>query len=86
MEKKRKGNSRQNKPNICWLVNSVCPSERKSVGLLCGLSSATPASFIPTLHEHKTTLCDVLDPAGPYHEPTEEGEVKKKKKSETHIY
>lgn len=55
-----KGDSRQNNPNICWVVNSVCPGERKLVGCCVALflQRWIPARLTPTLHEHKTTLCD----------------------------
>lgn len=47
-------------PNICWEVNSVWPGERKLVGSCVALflQRWIPACLTPTLHEHKTTLCD----------------------------
>lgn len=55
-----KGDSKQNKPNICWVVNSVCPGERKLVGCCVALflQRWIPACLTRTLNEHKTTLCD----------------------------
>lgn len=55
-----KGDNRQTKPNICWVVNSVCPGERKLVGCCVALflQRWIPARLTRTLNEHKTTLCD----------------------------
>lgn len=57
---KTKRDNRQNKLFICWVLNSVCPGQRKSVGCCVAslLLQGIPAVLAPTLHKHKTTLCD----------------------------